>query len=275
MRPTRLAVVLTALAVLCSLLGVVGSGAAQAATTAAAPPYGANNWSCRPAAARPVPVVLVHGTYGTMASYLQYLSWGLVVSGYCVYSLDYGSNGTDSIPTSAGQLKTFVDKVLASTGAAKVSIVGHSQGGTMARYYVKNLGGSASVDDLVSIAAPNHGTTNIGVTARMVGYPTCTACSQMLAGSSFLTSLNADDETPGSVSYTNVVTKYDRVVTPYTSGYLSGPSTTNIAVQNLCPADTVDHQHAPEDIAVILVAINALQVSGPAQPTYRPPRCTW
>lgn len=271
MRPLRLAVACAA--VLCTLLGPVGSGAVQAAT-ATAPPPGANNWGCKPSAAHPVPVVLAHGTYGNMTDYLGYLSWSLWASGYCVYSLDYGQNGTGSIPTSAGQLKTFVDRVLTSTGATKVSIVGHSQGGTMARYYVKNLGGAAKVVDLVAIAPPNHGTSNTGITARIVGYPICTACTQLLTGSSFLTSLNAVDETPGAVSYTNIVTKVDKVVTPYTSGYLSGPNTTNVTIQNLCPADVVDHIHLPEDPAVIRVVLNALYYSGPAQPTYLP-KCTW
>jgi triacylglycerol lipase len=268
MRPTRLAVVLAAF--ICSLLGPVGSGAAEAATTA---PYGANNWSCRPVAVRPNPVVLVHGTYGDMSMWGT-MSTALVNSGYCVYALNYGSYGTASIATSAGELKVFIDKVLAATGAAKVSIVGHSQGGTMPRYYLKNLGGAAKVNDLISISAANHGTTNSAITARMVGYPACTACTQLVAGSSFLSSLNATDETPGEVSYTNVVTAYDKVVTPYTSGYLAGAGTTNIRLQDLCPSDTASHNQGPQDPAVIRLVGNALMTAGPASAAYRP-RCTW
>jgi hypothetical protein len=52
------------------------------------------------------------------------------------FALDYG--GTDGNPIqgygpieSAQQLSSFVDKVLAATGASKVDIVGHSQGGMM------------------------------------------------------------------------------------------------------------------------------------------------
>ena len=271
MRPARLAGVATAaLTVLCSAFGPSGAAHAVASTTA---PYGANNWSCKPGAARPNPVVLVHGTYGDMSMWGT-LSAALVNTGFCVYALNYGSQGTASMATSAAELKTFVDKVLASTGATKVSIIGHSQGGTMPRYYLKNLGGAAKVNDMISISAANHGTTNTGVTARIVGYPTCVACSQLLAGSTFLTSLNATDETPGAVSYTNVVTSYDKVVTPYTSGYLSGPGTTNLRLQDLCPSDTSSHTQGPDDPAVIRIIGAALLTSGPAPATYRP-KCTW
>ena len=40
-----------------------------------------------------------------------------------------------------------------------LDLVGHSQGGMMPRYYVKNLGGAAKVDDLIGLSPSNHGTT--------------------------------------------------------------------------------------------------------------------
>ncbi len=270
MSSTRFAVLGAALAFFFSTFGPVDPAGAVASTVA---PRGTNNWSCKANAAHPNPVVLVHGTYGDMTVW-NTMGPALANAGYCVFVLNYGSQGTASMATSAGELKTFVDKVLASTGAAKVSIVGHSQGGTMPRYYLKNLGGAAKVNDLVSLSAANHGTTNTGVAAKMVGYPTCVACGQLLAGSTFLASLNASDETPGSVSYTNVVTSYDKVVTPYTSGYLSGPSTTNIRLQDDCPADTATHSQMPLDPAVIRIVGTALATSGPVPASYRP-KCTW
>ena len=47
-------------------------GYAQASSTASPP--GANNWSCRPSAAHPRPVILVHGTFGDMSDSWQALS---------------------------------------------------------------------------------------------------------------------------------------------------------------------------------------------------------
>lgn len=274
MRPTRLAAVLAAITIITStLLGSVGTGTATAATATTASPYGANDWTCKPTAARPNPVILVHGTYGDQKSLFDYLSWYVDATGYCVFSLNYGFYATNPIAQSAGELRTFVDRVLAATGASKVSIIGHSQGGMMPRYYIKNLGGADKVEDLVGIAPSNHGTTWAGLLTLVPGFY-CRACYEQMAGSAFLTALNAGDETPGAVSYTTVSTARDLVLTPYTSAYLAGPNTTNVRIQDLCPANVVDHIKAPMDPAIIRVAVNALETRGPASPLFRP-KCTW
>jgi hypothetical protein len=94
---------------------------------------GVNDWTCAPSKAHPRPVVLVHGTFGDRRHLLENLSNTLLGQGYCVFSLDYGNRGTQDIATSAQTLKEFTDKVLTATGARKVSMVGHSQGGMMPR----------------------------------------------------------------------------------------------------------------------------------------------
>ena len=141
-------------------------GYAHASPTASPP--GANNWSCKPTAAHPVPVILVHGTFADMSDSWQALSPLLYDNGYCVFALNYGSYdgsgslgvyATGDIAQSAQQLSSFVNKVLAATGATKVDLVGHSQGGMMPRYYIKNLGGASKVNTLVGLAPSNHGTT--------------------------------------------------------------------------------------------------------------------
>lgn len=122
------------------------------------PPPGANDPNCRLDAAHPVPVVLVHGTTLAAADWIV-LSPKLKEKGYCVYALNYGDRGTGPIEDSAQELKVFVDNVLALTGAKKVSIVGHSQGGMMPRYYIKFLGGKNKVDDLIGLVPSNYGST--------------------------------------------------------------------------------------------------------------------
>ncbi|KJY25496.1 esterase/lipase family protein [Streptomyces katrae] len=232
---------------------VAPTGAAQAAS---APSSGWNNWSCKPSAEHPRPVVLVHGTFGnSVDNWLGFAPY-LVHRGYCVYSLDYGQlpgvplfNGLGPIDRSAGQLDAFVDKVLASTGAAKADLVGHSQGGMMPRYYLKFLGGAAKVNALVGLAPDNHGTTLSGLTQLLPYFPgaadlisTATpGLADQIVGSPFQQKLNAGGDTVPGVSYTVIATQYDEVVTPYRSAFLNGPDVRNVVLQDLCPLDLSEH----------------------------------
>ncbi len=263
--------VLVLLATLLSLVlaaTAVGAGPAQA-RTASSRFAAASDWSCTPTRSRPVPVVVVHGTFGDSRSLLQRLGASLRRSGYCVFAIDYGNRATGPIEDSAAQLGRYVDRVLAATGAAKVSLVGHSQGGMMPRYYLKFLGGAGKVDDLVGLAPSNHGTRNpLLLTPGLPRW--CPACLQQKSGSAFLRRLNAGDETPGRVSYTNIVTRYDEVVLPHTSGYLSGANTTNVRIQDRCRFDLSGHLLLPSDGPAIRWVLNALGRRGPADPAYRP-----
>jgi triacylglycerol esterase/lipase EstA (alpha/beta hydrolase family) len=244
------------------------------------PPPGADN-GCRPSAAHPEPVILVNGTFANQDDNWQAASPLLANHGYCVFTFNYGGpsassivQGTGDIATSAGQLGTFVTQVLASTGAGKVDLVGHSQGGMMPRYYLKFLGGAAHVDKLVALAPSNHGTTLGGLTALVTALgqaglvngainALCTACGQQEAGSSFLTHLNAGGETVAGVNYTVIESRYDEVVTPYTSAFLSGA--TNIVLQNQCPLDLTDHLEIAADPVALADVLNALDPAHPVR----------
>ena len=242
-----------------------------------APPPGANDFSCKPPPRHPYPVILVHGTYLNMTVSWPDAAPALTRLGYCVFALDYGNsplpgiNGVGDIPKSARQLNTFVGKVLAGTGAKKVSIVGHSQGGMMPRYLIKFLGGAGKVDDLVGLSPSNHGTTN--PLAGPAGQYGCPACAQQIAGSDFMKKLNGGDQTPPPASYTVVETRNDEVVTPYESEFL--PPTpdgrvTNVLLQDACPADQVDHLGVIYDPVALQWMLNALGRPGPAAPGFKP-----
>ncbi|MGW2510189.1 esterase/lipase family protein [Streptomyces scopuliridis] len=224
--------------------------------TAAAPSSGWNDYSCKPSSAHPRPVVLVHGTLANSVDNWLGLAPYLVNRGYCVFSLDYGQlpgvpffHGLGPIDASAGQLATYVDKVLAATGAAKADVVGHSQGGMMPRYYLKFLGGAAKVNALVGIAPSNRGSTLLGLTQLLKYFPGAEdllnektpALADQIAGSPFLTKLNAGGDTVPGVRYTVIATRYDEVVTPYRSQFLTGPDVRNVLLQDLCPVDISEH----------------------------------
>nr|MDQ3362572.1 lipase family protein [Actinomycetota bacterium] len=134
LRVVGLALAMSA-AVLLGLLVLVGESGAQSApppflVKEGTPPPGANV-PCEPGKRHPHPVVLVHGTFETMEQNWAILSPRLKKKGYCVFALNYGNRGLGRIGRSAQELDVFVDKVLAYTGAEKVSLVGHSQGGMM------------------------------------------------------------------------------------------------------------------------------------------------
>jgi triacylglycerol lipase len=233
------------------------------------PPTVIDSTVCKPPPQHPDPVVLVPGTFD--ATSWTTIAPALAQSGYCVFNLNYGNAGTSDIVGSAQQLAQFVDQVLKRTGAHQVAIVGHSEGGLMPRYYIKDLGGASKVSALIGLAPSNHGTTNpLAMVGALSG---CTACGQQLTwGSSFLQQLNTGSETPGPVDYTVIETQYDGVVTPYTSAFLSGTPArvTNITLQNRCPGDLVGHLGITTDPVALQWVENALGRHGPADPAFVP-----
>ena len=251
-----------------------------------ASPPGANNFACKPTAAHPRPVILVHGTFGDMSDSWQALSPLLYNNGYCVFALNYGSylgsgalgvDATGPIESSAATLSSFVNRVLAATGASQVDIVGHSQGGMMPRYYMKFLGGAAKVHTLVGLAPSNHGTT-LGGLFTLAGYfPganaalfACPACAEQEAGSAFMTKLNAGQDTLPGVDYTVIESRNDEVVTPYTSAFLAGPNVTNITLQDQCSLDQGEHLSMPYDHIADADVLTALDPAHPVDPACTP-----
>jgi triacylglycerol esterase/lipase EstA (alpha/beta hydrolase family) len=259
-------------------------GLAHASPTASPP--GANNWSCKPSAAHPYPVILVHGTFEDMADNWQALSPLLYDNCYCVYAFNYGSYdgsgavgvyATGEIGQSAQQLSQFVDRVLAATHAQKVDLVGHSQGGMMPRYYLKFLGGASNVATLVGLAPSNHGTTLDGIFTLASYFPDanlfltdCPACQEQEAGSPFLTKLNAGGDTVSGVSYTVIESKNDEVVTPYTSAFLTGANVTNITLQDQCSLDQGEHLSMAYDHIADADVLTALDPAHPQHPACTP-----
>jgi triacylglycerol esterase/lipase EstA (alpha/beta hydrolase family) len=285
---SMLAVAMSATGAQAESLPVVYNGVlgyAHASPTASPP--GANNWSCKPRAPHPRPVVLVHGTFADMADSWQALSPLLANAGYCVFALNYGSyegsgsigiDAVGNIPTSAEELGAFITRVLGATGARKVDVVGHSQGGMMPRYYLRFLGGASHVHTLVGLASSNHGTTLDGLFTLASYFPgagafmgtLCPACEQQAAGSAFLSTLNAGRETVPGVHYTVIESANDEVVTPYTSAFLNGRNVTNILLQSQCALDQGEHLSMPYDHIADADVLTALDPAQPQQPACTP-----
>jgi len=273
--------------------------------TAAAPyllqpnksPAGSNINSCRPTTAHPYPVVLVNGTIATMGENWAVLSPLLKNNGYCVFAFNYGGTwlstlllgnlqGLDSVAGSANELKSFVNFVLSTTGASKVDLVGHSQGGMMPNYYVKFLGGAPKVHSIVALAPDNHGTTLSGLVTLgnqfsqifpplmpfiniMLGLAAPSFVDQQI-GSPFIQQLNSLPDTVPGIDYTVIATKYDEVVTPYTSSFLDGPNVKNITLQDQCDLDLSEHIAIAFDHIALGEVLNALDPAHAVTPVCSP-----
>ncbi|NUR61870.1 MAG: alpha/beta fold hydrolase [Catenulispora sp.] len=234
------------------------AGAAAPASAAAA--YGSggiDDFACRPSAAHPRPLVLLHGTFLNPAEQWPVAGPYFAERGYCVFELDYGQyngiplvHGIAPIEDSARQLAAYVDRVLAATGAQQVDIVGHSQGGgALPRYYLKFLGGAEKVHALVGIAPTNHGGTASGLFTLAQQIPgatpvigtACPSCVEQFVGSDFNRRLDAGGDTVPGVRYTTIVSRLDEVMTPVSNQFLTGPNVRNVVVQDLCPLDVSEH----------------------------------
>jgi triacylglycerol lipase len=168
------------------------------------------------------PILFVHGWNSSSSAWTTMVS-RFQADGWTSAELNNWSyNTSQSNATTASQISTKVDQILAATGAAKVDIISHSMGALSSRYYLKNLGGTAKVDDWVSLGGPDHGTDTANFCFQ-------TSCAEMRQGSSFLKALNSGDETPGTVTYGTWWSPCDEVINPDSSVALSGATNTETA----------------------------------------------
>jgi triacylglycerol lipase len=278
---------------------LAGPAAAFADQYTDASPPATNDFNCKPTAAHPNPVVLVHGLGATMEANWYWMAPRIKAQGYCVFALTYGltaSNpppfndmgGTAPMEESSHQLAALVDRVLAATGAAKVDIVGHSEGSLMPDYYLKFVAdshyadGTPKVDRYIGMTPLWQGTnlaeagtlsqsdpTGIGnAIEHGMGNYGCGSCPEFIQGSDFIRQMNSGGgpKVPG-VTYTMLMTTHDELVQPYTSGTMTGA--TNIVMQDQCPADPSDHLAMAANPNALLDVLNALD---PAQA--KPVDCT-
>jgi triacylglycerol lipase len=190
----------------------------------------------RKAPRQPKPLILfVHGwnssgsVWNTMVGRFKKDGW--LASELATFSY----NTTVSNATTAGIIAQKIDSIQKKNGGAQVALVTHSMGALSARYYVRSLGGDGRVSALVALGGTNHGTT----TAQLCFQ---TSCREMWPNSSFLTALNADDETWGTPRYATWWSPCDEVINPDDSALLNGAVNT----QTAC----IQHSQLHEDATV-------------------------
>lgn len=251
------------------------------------PPAGANDPSITVTPEHPLPVILLNGTTGT-----QGVNWSvgapvLANAGYKVFTFNYGNTTAEpnfpiqamgDIRKSGVELAAEVDRVLALTGAPKVILIGHSQGGgILPVYYVNELGGADKVSQVIGIAPSNHGTDFNQLTGfqsvpilgqLLVGIANAIAPAlfQQGVGSAFQHEVYGNGDTRPGVLYTTISSVNDEVVTPYTHQALTGPNVTNVVLQDRYPGLVLGHANiftSPQAMAAVLDALAGNQAANP------------
>lgn len=272
----RLSRVLTTAVLVLGALGVVTTPAQ------AAPSSGVNDLSCRPSAAHPEPVVFLHGLGATSYEDINLLQAHVARQGYCTFALTYGDHpgfpfvgGLRPIADSATEIRAYVEEVLARTGAAKVDLVGHSEGGFQSLYVTKTQGIADRISTVVAIAPPTHGTTFAGLyrLAYVLGGASralvstvlrtfgCPACDDLGIGGRAVQRLTDGPIAQPGVDYTIITSRYDELVTPTDTAFVREPGVRNLYVQDSCPLDPVGHLGEAYDTNVWNLVTQALDPS--------------
>ena len=104
------------------------------------------------------PIVLVHGIVIKQMKIINafgQIGNQLLAEGYPSFVADIDAIG--SVDTNAEQLKRYIERVLAESGAEKVNIIAHSKGGLDSKFMITELGMEDKVASLTTLCTPHKG----------------------------------------------------------------------------------------------------------------------
>jgi hypothetical protein len=172
------------------------------------------------------PIVMLHGYFHNRTAFLVFRRALRRLGFQHIDTMNYNVIG-HAVPELAAQLSQHVDRVLAQTGATRVHLIGHSLGGLVARYYIQELGGHATVHTCVTLGTPHGGTyaawVGRGRAARDLR-PSSPLLEQLAAGAR---------EMP--VRFVSYYSNLDGLVIPAASAKLTDPAlkARNVLVRDL------------------------------------------
>jgi len=167
------------------------------------------------------PILLIPGYFSNRACFLVFAKLMRRLGAGHIYTIDPKPMTAD-IRDLAKQVAEKVDAILSGTHTDRVSLVGHSMGGLIARYYVERLGGARKVNVCVTIGSPHHGTLLSRLAPGTNG-------KQMRPGSEFLTDLNRLEHVSLGTRFVSIWSTFDNMCVPATSSILGG-NTENVSL---------------------------------------------
>lgn len=229
---------------------ILAASSSSASPIERAPTSGINDYSCQAASGKN-PIVFLHGLPAPPA--LNFLTKAPLFAsrGYCVFAPTYGVSGGivvagAKVEDSSKEIAGVVDKVLQSTGAEKINLVAHSMGTLVAAHYLKFNGGGEKVKTYVGFGPVYNGTTAASLSLLKQWIPGttevfCPGCIDAVPPSDLIDKLHEGGVTVPGPTYTNILSKLDMNVKPYTSGRIDEEGVKNIILQEACPSDIAGH----------------------------------
>lgn len=205
------------------------------------------------------PVLLLYG-FGATRRTFAVLEERLRRDGFLVFSLNlsglFATFNTRCIEELARLVDEKVERLCHRYHLKKISIIGHSKGGLIGRYYVKRLGGERRVKTLITLGTPHNGNplAYLGLITPLVFLSK--SIRQIVPMSPFIQELK-EGPFPPSVRMISIYSRSDRIC-PYKSAMLDIPAGVkrlkNIEIPGLGHADFVMKKKAYKVIKQELLA---------------------
>jgi triacylglycerol esterase/lipase EstA (alpha/beta hydrolase family) len=192
---------------------------------------------------------------------------------YCTVTLPYHTMGDIQV---AGEYVVYAIRAMAARARRQVDILGYSQGGMLPRWALRFWPDTRRlVHTYVALDPSNHGTLDANASCQKQCPP---ADWQQAADAHFIAALNSYTETFAGIYYTVIFSRTDEIVFPNldaagsSSLHTGAGHIANIAVQQICPADTSEHlAMGSYDAVGYALAVDAFSHEGLADPARVPP----
>lgn len=243
--------------------------------------YGAppNDFNCK---SDRNPVVFLHGLSANREWTISTFQKHLQENGWCTYSQTYGEysmvpfiGGLRPMRETAPEIAAFIRQVKERTGAQKIDLVGHSEGGVHSLYVpMTQLGIKEIIGRSVALGPAVHGAMYFGfadlwylggeatrfTVANILHTIGCPACDDMAPDGAIFNDFKAASPqiAQAGIKTSIIVSNNDILVKPETS-IVNEPGVRNIVVQDHCPEDGAGHAGLSYDRNVWQLVKNELE----------------
>jgi triacylglycerol lipase len=174
----------------------------------------------------PLPILFIHGINGHADNWAS-IRGHLADDGWppeLLFAQTFDDPAWGCNVDNAATIDRWVDAILAETGAPQIQLVAHSMGTLSSRSYVKNLGGTDTVRQYITLGGMHHGLQSS--CSPDFPFKPC-VWDEICSSGDLVTQLNAEPSTPGPTTWVSIYGTADADI-PNSSSILDGAE--NIAV---------------------------------------------